>query len=144
MVRLYRFIKRWFVFPAVWGDVLGVDEKGWLAEKQAAQFLQKQGLSLLTHRFRVKQGEVDLIMQEGAVLVFVEVRFRAAGGVGASKESIGYAKQRKIIYAAHRYLQKNKLKQSAVCRFDVVAMSGCLTHPEIEWVKNAFVCRQAI
>jgi len=45
-------------------------------EDQALQHLQRHGLTLLERNFRCKGGEIDLIMQSGADLVFVEVRKR--------------------------------------------------------------------
>ncbi|PIU17035.1 MAG: YraN family protein, partial [Gallionellales bacterium CG08_land_8_20_14_0_20_59_87] len=43
------------------------------AEQTAAQYLQQKGLRLVQANYRCRFGEIDLIMQDGPVLVFVEV-----------------------------------------------------------------------
>lgn len=49
---------------------------GQSAESRAAAYLQSHGLKLLARNWRF--GEVDLIMQDGAALVFIEVRLRSS------------------------------------------------------------------
>ena len=51
--------------------------KGVQAELWAARFLQRQGLRLLAQNYRCRVGEIDLIMQDGVTLVFIEVRMRS-------------------------------------------------------------------
>ena len=46
------------------------------AEAMAAAYLERQGLTLLERNFRTRRGEIDLVMREGGVIVFVEVRLR--------------------------------------------------------------------
>ena len=43
-------------------------------EQLALQYLQRQGLRLIQQNFQCKAGEIDLVMQDGTCLVFVEVR----------------------------------------------------------------------
>jgi len=62
--------------------------QGAQAEQLAAQYLQQQGLKLIAQNYRGRFGEIDLIMHDGATLVFVEVKFRthvAAEGQGEIK-----------------------------------------------------------
>ncbi len=113
---------------------------GNLAEKTACQYLQQQGLQLITNNFRCKVGELDLIMQDNDMMVFVEVRYRQDDHHGNSLESITYAKQCKIIAAARYYLVKNELYEKIQWRFDIVAIDGmhAANDPKIDWLKNAF------
>ena len=46
-------------------------------ERQAAHWLQDQGMQLLARNFRAKTGEIDIIMRHGEHLVFLEVRARS-------------------------------------------------------------------
>ena len=46
-------------------------DTGAKAEAQAKEFLERQGLRLLERNYRCRQGEIDLIMQEGGTLVKV-------------------------------------------------------------------------
>ena len=111
---------------------------GKFAEDKACNYLQQQGLILLTQNYRCRFGEVDLIMQDGAVLVFVEVRIRRDQDLMMILESITPSKQSKIIRAATFYLQEKHLFDKTLCRFDVVA--GVLHDEKIElkWIKQAF------
>lgn len=118
---------------------MSVTEKlGRQAENRACVFLEKRGLQLLEKNFRCKYGEIDLIMRDGSVLVFVEVRFRSSHRFGGPLSSITPDKQRRLLLAAQIYLQQHPAKgKYAGSRFDVVAMSADVESPEIEWIPNA-------
>ena len=93
--------------------------------------LERHGLVLVESNFRCKLGEIDLIMRDGATLVFVEVRQRAAGSQVTAAASITPAKIRRLVRAAQVYLQR--LQRLPPCRFDVVAFDG----RSVEWLRNA-------
>ncbi len=103
------------------------------AESQALVHLQKAGLKLIQQNFLCKGGEIDLIMQDGAVLVFVEVRKRNSMQFGGAIASITPAKQRRMVHAAQVYLLSQKIQPA--CRFDVVAIDG----EQLNWLKNVIV-----
>jgi putative endonuclease len=102
------------------------------AEDLALEYLQQQGLTLVTRNFRCKGGELDLVMQDRADLVFVEVRKRACHNYGSAADSITASKQARLVTAAQIFLQRYRSLPS--CRFDVVAIDGA----RIDWLKNAF------
>jgi putative endonuclease len=83
--------------------------------------------------FRCRFGEIDLIMHDGATLVFVEVRLRSNQKFGGAAASVTSAKQGRITRAAQIYLQQQSREMA--CRFDVVLLDG---ERNIEWIKNAF------
>ena len=101
------------------------------AESLALRYLERQGLRLIARNFRCKAGELDLIMQDRQVLVFVEVRKRAGKNFGGAAASVTPAKQQRLIRAAQFYLLR--YPQPPACRFDVVAIDG----QELQWLKNA-------
>ena len=105
-------------------------QTGAKAEDDALAFLQAQGLKPVTRNFRCRSGEIDLIMQDGNTLVFVEVRKRKNRLYGGAAASITPAKQQKIIKTAYFYLQRYKTLPA--CRFDVVAWDG----NACQWLKN--------
>lgn len=109
--------------------------KGDSAEKQALQYLLKQGLSLACSNFRCKVGELDLVMRDGQSLIVVEVRFRQSERFGGALASITRQKQARIIAATQHYVIINKLNHCPV-RFDVVAING---QGRIDWIQNAFL-----
>ena len=108
---------------------------GKLAEDQALHYLQQQKLTLLERNFRCRVGEIDLIMREQAMIVFVEVRYRTSSTYGTAAETILYHKQQKIIKTALLYLQWRRLNENTACRFDVVALTA---NQPIQWIKDAF------
>jgi putative endonuclease len=105
--------------------------KGQAGEDAALNYLEREGLALVTRNFRCKGGEIDLVMQENGTLVFIEVRKRADARHGGAAASVTAAKQRRLITAAHIYLQRYKMPPA--CRFDVVAIDG----DALNWIKNA-------
>ncbi len=109
--------------------------RGAQAEQLAAQFLQRHGLALLQQNYRCRCGEIDLVMRDGATLVFVEVRLRSRADFGGAAASIGRTKQGRLVRTAQHYL--STLRSIPPCRFDTVLLHSADGH-EIEWVKNAF------
>ena len=102
------------------------------AEQHAARYLQQQGLKPVAQNYRSRFGEIDLIMQDGATLVFVEVRLRRSANFGGAAASIDAHKQRRIIRTAQQYLAG--LAHIPPCRFDAVLMDAS----GVQWLKNAF------
>ncbi len=100
-------------------------------------FLQMEGLKLVCRNYRCRGGEIDLIMLDGEVLVFIEVRYRKSSKFGSAAESVTATKQRRIALAAANYLQRNRGQAAMPCRFDVVAVTLAESR-EIDWIKDAF------
>jgi putative endonuclease len=109
--------------------------KGAQAERWAAGYLQRQGLKPVTQNYRSRFGEIDLIMQDGVTLVFIEVRQRSNAGFGGAAASIDHHKQQRLIRTAQHYLAG--LERIPPCRFDVVLMDDA-EGLNAEWLKNAF------
>ncbi len=105
------------------------------AEQLAAKFLLQNGLSLLHQNYRCRFGEIDLIMQDGATVVFVEVRLRSRADFGGAAASIGRAKQGRLLTTARHYL--STLRKTPSCRFDAVLLNSA-DGEQLEWIKNAF------
>lgn len=112
---------------------------GTYAEDQACQFLETKGLILLEKNFTCRMGEIDLIMQDGDHIVFVEVRSRSRTDYGRAGESVNRVKQQKIIRTATFYLQKRHWLNTKHGRFDVVAIHFSNGNMTMDWFKNAFL-----
>lgn len=119
-------------------DKLKTQQAGQLAEKQACDYLQRQGLRFLDCNYRTRVGEIDLIMQDNEEIVFIEVRLRNNRQFGSSIESVNHTKQRKIIKTAMHYLTERQLLDKVNCRFDVIGISYLQPKAEIEWIQDAF------
>lgn len=106
---------------------------GTAKERLACAYLEARGLRLLARNYRCRLGEIDLVMGTGALLVFVEVRFRRSPRFGSPAETIGPRKRLRLMRAAHHYLSENPT--DLPCRFDVLAISG---EDSIDWIQDAF------
>lgn len=111
---------------------------GKIAEDIAADYLTKQGLKLISRNFHSRFGEIDLIALEQDTLVFIEVRYRKNERYLAVVETIDVRKCRKLVATSEYYLLKHKAFRNYQCRYDVIAITGDLDRPVIEWIKNAF------
>lgn len=104
-------------------------------EEIAGRFLQTRGYEILALNWRCKEGEIDVVARQGETLVFVEVRTRRQG-TDAAFESISPRKQKRMIAAAHQYLNANQLDDT-LWRIDAIAVSFERGAPLIEHVENA-------
>ena len=96
---------------------------GDFGEQAAAAYLIKRGYTLLARKWRCPSGEIDLLMRDGATLVFVEVRTRRGDRLGMAEESVGRIKQAKLIALAYTYLEAAGTPEDAAWRIDVVALN---------------------
>jgi len=112
------------------------------AEAACCEYLRSQGLKTVDKNFHCRHGEIDIIMLDKSMLVFIEVRYRKNNNFGGGLESITTTKQRKLRKTAELYLQINQHYKNA--RFDVVSMSKTNQTSDsqqkyiFEWITNAF------
>ena len=108
--------------------------RGNRAEALAAEYLADRGLRLIARNYSCRLGEIDLILADGAALVFAEVRLRSNREFGGAAASITEAKRQRILLAARHYLSG---RPERPCRFDVMLLDA-LDPDRIEWIKDAF------
>jgi len=109
--------------------------EGFAAEGRALDYLLSQGLRPVARNFRVRVGELDLVMTDGDELVFVEVRRRASARFGGAAASVTAAKRARVRRAAQAFLAASfGARGWPPIRFDVVAIEG----ERIEWIRGAF------
>ncbi|MGI2260596.1 YraN family protein [Shewanella sp. GXUN23E] len=107
-------------------------DQGQIAEQQAREYLQQQGLKWVASNVRYPFGELDLVMRHREFWVFVEVKYRSSAGFGGALHAVGSKKQQRLHKAASHYLQLNRIQ--APCRFDLVAIEG----NQLQWLQNIF------
>jgi len=107
---------------------------GLAAEEQALRAYQKRGAELLARRHRNEAGEIDLILLENEILVFVEVKQRKNHAELA--ESITERQWQRLGLAATHYMMTHSNETGTIrgCRFDAVLI-GAGGHLEI--IENA-------
>ncbi|HMS54626.1 MAG TPA: YraN family protein [Fimbriimonadaceae bacterium] len=91
------------------------------AEDRAADYLLGLGYTLVTRRFTVREGELDLVAMDGETLVFVEVKHRR--GKAHPEEAMNPLKAGRLLAAAERYLEKSGLSDRPF-RFDLIAIEN--------------------
>lgn len=114
---------------------------GEAVENAAREWLQQRGLRYVRRNYRCKMGEIDLVMMDREVLVFVEVRFRRHQHFGGGAASVDRKKQQKLLRTAQHYLATHRSHGQLPCRFDVLAatLRACSGEAmEWQWIKNAF------
>lgn len=90
-------------------------------ENEAVEILRRMGFFILERNYYTKYGELDIVAEDGAYLVFVEVKSRKAGCFGTGLESITRTKRMHLTKAAALYLARHRI-QNRPCRFDVMAV----------------------
>ena len=106
-------------------------------ERVAELYLQKKGYKVVERNYRCSGGELDLIVLDRRVVVFVEVKTRTGDGFGTPLEAVEFRKQRRMIRAAQFFLAEKNLQQRDA-RFDVVGVSWPGRKPVVEHIENAF------
>lgn len=112
-------------------------EIGRWGEQKAKSFLKDKGYNIISENFRVKQGEIDLIVKKKNMLVFVEVKTRKTKFFGPPQAAVNFAKKNKIRTIAKIFLMRNNYKNYKK-RFDVISIIYGNEKINIEHYKNTF------
>lgn len=94
------------------------------AEEVARRHLERRGYRTLAQNYRLRQGELDLVMQDGKVLVFVEVKQRRSSRHGTPAEAISARKMKRLRHAALHYVVTHFGRDDLPMRFDAVLVLG--------------------
>lgn len=106
---------------------------GLAAEESVARDYAQRGLTEERRRFRARQGEIDLVMRDGAALVFVEVK--KSSTFERAAESLSARQMARIYGAAEEYLADAPEGLSTEARFDVALVDG---QGAVRILENAF------
>ena len=105
---------------------------GLAAEQRIAQDYARRGFALARERWRGKAGEIDLILRDGAGLIFVEVK--QARDFDRAAESLSARQMRRLYGAAEEYLGSQPAGSLTDVRFDVALVNA---HGETRIIENA-------
>jgi putative endonuclease len=106
------------------------------AETIAKNHLLKNSYTLLAENYSVRGGEIDLVMQEREVIVFVEVRQRAKETHGTAAETITPRKMQKLQKTALSFLVETFQRDDLFMRFDAVLITGTQENYRLEHLEN--------
>jgi putative endonuclease len=112
-----------------------LDRRG---EDAAASCAREGGALVLDRNFRVPGGELDLVIDDGGVIAFGEVKARASRACGAPAEAVTPTKVRRITLAALSWLAARGLVDRVPCRFDVFSVVEADGVLAVTWLKAAF------
>ncbi len=107
------------------------------SEPRVRRWLERRGWRTLGANVTSRHGELDLVMADGATIVFVEVRQRRSDAFGGAAASLAAAKQARVRRAAAVWLAERALDESSV-RFDAVLVRGGPERARVKLVRDAF------
>lgn len=96
---------------------------GTAGEGHARRYLEARGLEFLAANWRCQAGELDLVMRDGAEIVFVEVKIRHGEAMGRAEEGVSFAQSRRLLRAAGMYLARHPGLDDPVWRIDLVGIT---------------------
>ncbi|MBL7071792.1 MAG: YraN family protein [Candidatus Omnitrophica bacterium] len=116
---------------------------GKAGEAIAVRYLVGLGYTILARNHSSPLGELDIVADDGGVLVFVEVKTRISGIFGEPEEYIDRKKRYKLTKLAQLYIKNNKLYHMKA-RFDVIAICGRngVGEKTIKLIKHAFYAEE--
>ncbi len=106
---------------------------GLSAEGQIAQYYERRGCAVAGQRWRGRAGEVDLIVRDGAGLIFIEVK--QSRSFERAAQAISAAQMKRIYACAEEFLSTEPNGSLTEVRFDVALVNG---YGEAKIIENAF------
>lgn len=94
---------------------------GLAGEDLAAAWYEAHGYEVLARNWRVREGELDLVVRRARTLVFCEVKTRSSTAFGSPAEAVTRDKRDRIRHLAATFLQTSPVKAREI-RFDVAAV----------------------
>ena len=112
------------------------NELGKLGEELAADFLQKNGYTIIETNFVFQKAEIDIIAQKANILAVVEVKTRSSVDFGSPQDFVNPKKIKLLVKAIDDYVISNDLDLEI--RFDIIAVHKEGAAFIIEHLEDAF------
>lgn len=106
---------------------------GMAAESSVVQLYERTGRIVAAQRWRGSAGEIDIVVRDGAEVIFIEVKQSATHALAA--EHLTPRQMGRIYAAASEFLAGEPAGQLTPARFDVALVDG---QGRIEILENAF------
>jgi len=103
-------------------------------EDAAAAWYEAHGYQAVARNWRCREGALDLIVRQGRMFVFCEVKARTSDAFGVPAEAVTRTKQARIRRLAARWLAEAAPVRAREIRFDVVSILA----GELEILEGAF------
>lgn len=92
-------------------------------ERYAERKLDERGWTVLARKWRGRPGEIDLIADQGELIVFVEVKTRRGESHGRAEEAVSPGKCARLIQLGQQFLEANPEFEERFWRVDLVAIT---------------------
>src|SRR5690606_29756803 len=103
-------------------------------ERRAAEWYRRRGFRVVHRNWRCPEGELDLVLRRGDLLVFCEVKARSSTRWGSPVEAVDHRRVRRLRAAAAEYLRQVRPRGIAAIRFDIAAV----LNGRVELTESAF------
>jgi len=113
-------------------------EFGELGERIAERWLRRNGWRVVQRRFRSGHRDIDLIVEQGDTVAFVEVKARRGSEFGDPVEAVNWSKQKELARSASVWIDRHG-RPSDSYRFDVVGVLVEGERVRVRHVPNAFL-----
>ncbi len=80
---------------------------GDFGERVAQAHLEAKGYRILATKFRVREGEVDIVAEREGVVAFVEVKTRRGDAMGWAVEALHARQAQRLLLAAEAFAQQH-------------------------------------
>jgi putative endonuclease len=111
---------------------------GLLGERIAAKWLRARGWRVLEHRFRNGHRDLDLVVQRGSTVAFVEVKTRSDLSFGGPVSAVDFNKLQQMRRSALVWMARHG-QSGLEYRIDVVGVWITGNSVKITHVENAHV-----
>jgi len=115
---------------------------GLLGERIAAKWLRGRGWRVLDHRFRNGHRDLDLVVQRGETVAFIEVKTRSELDFGGPWGAIDFCKLQQLRRSALVWMARYG-RAGIEYRIDVIAVWISENRVKIHHVENAYVFHRA-
>ena len=114
--------------------------EGRKAENHVGRWLKVRGWKILAERFKVSEGEIDLIARKNNIIAFVEVKQRET--LPTQEDLVTQMNISRLMEAAEIWVERNfeTLGPDFEIRFDLALIEGRV-HPlaKVKYIENAFI-----
>ena len=110
-------------------------------EELVAEYLRKNGYIIVKRNWRDRFGEIDVIAEKDAHIIFVEVKTRTEDALVSGTEAVDYKKAERVRKTAYMFLKR--LRRELTPRFDVASVTVYLREDntfgyKLNYIKSAF------
>lgn len=94
---------------------------GRFGENLAKDYLLRRGYKIVSANLKIGFREIDIVVQKGGILIFVEVKTRLSSIFGGAEDAFDFRKFNNLKKALEFYIYKNNLDGNMV-RLDFISV----------------------